>query len=72
MDPKVALDNARTLLARGDVAEALQSLLGYYHWRVGGGFEPNSSNCVPHERRGDQLAATLAARIVDAVENFCE
>jgi hypothetical protein len=40
MDPKAALDEAESLIADGDFAEALERLAGYFEWRGKGGFEP--------------------------------
>lgn len=63
MDPERALKLAQTQLHANRYALALEALLDYYNWRAQGGFQPVG---------GDKTAATLGARLVDAMENLLD
>lgn len=65
MDPVAALRRVMQALLDKNAREACEGLFAYYHWRVKGGFEPRQN--LP--QNGDTLAETLAARVLDMMED---
>lgn len=63
MDPDEALNAADGLIDNDQFAEASDSLVAYFHWRMKGGYQPTGGDI-----RFEELLARLGERASEVAE----